>query len=72
MGEKIRDLNEINIGGTSLLIELNHSVSKKRKYDIHIQNQKFRMELPDKEFLQIASSILLAKKNLDIMKKGNL
>lgn len=72
MGEKIRDLSKINIGGADLLIELNHSVSRKRKYDIHIQNEKFRMELPDKEFLQIASSVLLAKKNLENIKKGYL
>lgn len=72
MGEKIRDLSEINIGGANLLIELNHSVSKKRKYDIHIQNDKFRMEFPDKDFLQLASAVLLAKQNFENLKKGKL
>lgn len=70
MGEKIRDLSEINLGGAKLLIELNHSVNPKYKYDIHIQNEKFRMEFPDKNFLQIASAILLAEKNFETLKKG--
>ena len=70
MGEKIKDLSEINIGGANLFIELNHSVSPKHKYDIHIQNDKFRMEFPDSDFIQIASAILLAKKNFETLKKG--
>lgn len=72
MGEKIKDLSEVSIGKTNFLIELNHSINPSHKYDIHIQNEKFRMELSDKDFLQIASSILLAKQNLEKLKKGNL
>jgi len=72
MGEKIRDLSKINLGGANLLIELNHSVNPKHKYDIHIQNEKFRIELSDSDFLQIASSILVAKKNFETLKKGKL
>ncbi len=70
MGEKIKDLSKINIGGADLLIELNHSVNLKHKYDIHIQNDKFRMEFRDSDFIQIASTVLLAKKNFETLKKG--
>ncbi len=70
MGEKIRDLAEIRMGGADLMIELNHSVSQNYKYDIHVQNEKFRMEFTDKDFLQIASNILLAKRNFENLKEG--
>ncbi len=42
-----------------------------KKYEIHIQNDKVRLALSEKDFLQMASVIVLAKKQLDIIKRGN-
>lgn len=61
MGEKIKDIGKIHLGGTDLDVELNHGTRQNEKYEIHIQN--------DKDFLQMASVIVLAKKQLDIIKK---
>lgn len=71
MGEVIRKVNTISLGGSGFDIELNHSVKGGRFRDIHIQNDKFRLEMPENEFLPMAACILLAKKQFDIM-KGNL
>jgi len=64
MGEKIKDLDSFKIGDAKFLIELNESASGSRYRDIHIQNNKFRLEIPENEFLQMAACVLLAKEQL--------
>ena len=68
MGEKIRDLGNVKIGSSEFVIELNHSASGSKYRDIHIQNDKFRLEIPENEFLQMAACVMLAKKQLKIIK----
>ena len=68
MGEKIRDLGKIKIGNSEFVIELNHSASGSHYRDIHIQNDKFRLEIPENEFLQMAACMQVAKKQLKIIK----
>ena len=69
MGEKIKDIGKIHLGGTDPDVELNHAARQNEKYEIHIQNDKVRLALSEKDFLQMASVIVLAKKQLDIIKK---
>lgn len=69
MGEIIKNIGCIQIGKSIVDVELNHSTQSDEKYEIHIQNDKFRLALPEKEFLQMASAVLLAKKQLDIIKR---
>ncbi len=69
MGEKIRNIQEIELAKQKLMIELNKSTHKNSKYDIHIQNSKFRLNLTEQDFCKIACCILYAKENLDHYKK---
>ena len=70
MGQKIKTLGKFKIGNSEYEVELNKSVSKKSGHDIHIQNEKFRLEMTDLQFVQMASCLLLAKKQFDILKGG--
>jgi len=71
MGEKIKDIGSIRLGKSSLDVELNRSTKPDERYEIHIQDDKFRLALSEKDFLQMASAVLLAKKQLDIIKRKN-
>lgn len=73
MGEKIRDMSSFNIGNTDVRIELNDGYSKAySKYDIHIQSDSVQYCLSGADFMQVASSFIIAKKRFDAMKKdGN-
>lgn len=35
MGEKIKDIGKIHLGGTDLDVELNHGTRQNEKYEIH-------------------------------------
>ena len=72
MGDIIRTVNKISLGGSELDIELNHSAVGSKYRDIHIQNDKFRLEVPEDEFLSMAACILLAKRQFDVIKENNL
>lgn len=58
MGEKIKNLHAVTIGRTSLMIELNEGYSAAQGRLIHIQNEKFRYLLKEKDFLHLASIIM--------------
>lgn len=62
MGERIKDLAKMKIGNTDFKIELNAAYYKKDAYDIHLQCDKGRIGLTDKEFIQLATCFLAAKK----------
>ena len=62
MGEVLKILKETKIAGGKFLIELNHPDI------IHIQNEKFRLEMPQSEFLKIAGAIAWSRKKFDVMK----
>lgn len=68
MGDIIRKITDIKLGGSAFEIELNRSTRGHGLYDIHLQNKNFRLEMPEDEFLQMASCILLAKRQLDVIK----
>ena len=68
MGEIIRNIKEISLGGGRFMIELNHSTQHNGKREIHIQNKSFRLSVPETEFLQMATCVLLAKRQLELIK----
>lgn len=61
MGERIRDLTKIKLHDMPVNIELNAGTAYKsdRNY-IHIQNDRLRLELSDKEYLQMAIAVRVA------------
>lgn len=68
MGEKIKVLTQIKLGETVLDVELNHGTDSSGYREIHIQNPKLRLAMPETEFLQLATSVLLAKRQLELLK----
>lgn len=68
MGEKIKDIKEITLGNIKLMVEQNKGTHQEGAYDIHIQNSSFRLNVVEKDFYKIASSILYARENLESYK----
>ena len=71
MGEKIRDYAKIKIGEETFNIELNKPHVSGMPYCIHIQNHKFRMEMPDYEFARMASAIVFARQQFEKLKENS-
>jgi hypothetical protein len=69
MGEKIKDIKSIDVSGTKLMIELNEGYTEKEGRLIHIQNDKFRYLLKERDFLKLSGTILRAKAELDYLKQ---
>lgn len=72
MGSVIKNIRKIKIAGKEFDVELNKSPLRKNEHDIHIQNEKFRLEIPETEFVSMLSCVILAKKQFDILKGANL
>jgi hypothetical protein len=72
MGEKIRDLGPIRIGSSELMIELNEGGNSREGRLIHIQNKHFRYLLKEKYFLQMASTVMRSKCEMEYYKQSKL
>lgn len=72
MGERIKDLTEIEIGDAKFRVELNAAYYRNGAYDIHIQCDKGRIGLSDREFLQLATCFMAAKKQFEHYKEIDL
>ena len=68
MGEVLKKLATVNIKGQNYDIELNKSAFASGKREIHIQNDAFRLAVPEGEFLKMSACVLYAKKQLAIIK----
>lgn len=68
MGEVIRKISEVRLGGKEYTVELNHAPSEGGEQEIHIQNEAFRLALPESDFLRMCATVLLAKKHLEQIK----
>lgn len=68
MGEKIKILSKGKILNSNFEIELNHPTTNEQDEQIHIQSDKFRLEMDKKDYIKYALSILVAAKNLKILK----
>ena len=70
MGEKLRDLCEIDLAGGRLLVELNEGSGGKERH-IHLQTPKFRYLFREREFLILLSKTIRAEAELQYMKSGS-
>ena len=68
MGEKIRTLSKGKLLNTKFEIELNHPTISGQDEQIHIQSDKFRFEIDKKDYIRYSLSILVAEKNLKLLK----
>ena len=68
MGEVLKVLKEIKLGDSKFLIEQNAPLTKQGSKVIHIQNENFRMEMTELEFLKVAGAIAYARRNFESMK----
>lgn len=62
MGERIKDLSIVTIGNTKFHIELNKAYHENEEYDIHLQCDKGRVGLSDRDFIKLAICFMAAKK----------
>ena len=69
MGEKIKTLSIKKISGYTYEVELNYSPTNNLDKQVHIQSEKFRIELNEKTYLAYAFSLLKAERNLINIKK---
>jgi hypothetical protein len=69
MGEKIKILSKGKILNEEFEVELNHPLSKGKSQQIHLQSQKFRVELDRKDYLKYGLSVLAAAKKIKILKR---
>lgn len=69
MGEKIRDIHPIKIGDASLMIELNEGYTPSDGRLIHIQNNKYRYLLKEKDFYRICAMVMRSWSEFDYIKK---
>jgi hypothetical protein len=69
MGKIIKKIFTGEFKGDSLEIELNKNPSQFSDKSIHVSFGSIRLELSPQEFIELGSSILVAEKNLKILKK---
>ena len=70
MGNKIKNLANIELGGMLFNVELNGG-TKSENYDIHIQNSNMSICLKDYEFSRFVTAILVANKRMKRFKENN-
>jgi hypothetical protein len=69
MGEKLYVISKVNLPGLGFDIELNDgSAASKRPLHIHLQNDRFRLDMPDHEYIQMAIAVREAGKKIRKMK----
>ena len=68
MGEVLKVLKETKLGGEKFLIEQNAPLAANGFRVIHLQNEKFRMEISEPDFLKIAGAIAWSRRRFDALK----
>jgi len=68
MGEKIRIMANCRFKNTNLDIELNKATTTNGLRSIHIQNDFFRFDFNEKDFISFATHILAANRRLKVLK----
>jgi hypothetical protein len=68
MGEKIKTIANCRLKNTNLDIELNKAMTTNGLRYIHIQNDFFRFDFHEKDFINFATRILAAKRRLKVLK----
>lgn len=70
MGTKICNLDTISIGKNIFNIELNEG-NKTEKYNIHIQNENFKLCYKEEEFAILVTNFMCAVKKFKQLKGKN-
>jgi hypothetical protein len=70
MGEIIRKMADMTIAGGDFMVELNHPSGKTQEREIHIQNDKIRLALSERDFYRMGACLLLARRQLEMIKNG--
>ena len=68
MGEIIKKFGTITIAGSNIEFELNKPHAKGSPNSVHIQSDKMRIEMNEKEFLKLSLTVIDAEKKLKRMK----
>lgn len=68
MGEKIKTFDKIKINNLELDIELNKATKKNGPRYIHLQNEFFRINFTESEFIIFITSVLKAEEKLRFLK----
>lgn len=68
MGEKIRNLSSGKIQNVDFEIELNYPPVIGNDQQVHIQSDRVRFEMDRKDYIKCALSVLVAEKNLKLLK----
>ncbi|WP_456379211.1 hypothetical protein [Lutibacter sp.] len=71
MGEKLKILSKGKLKNVTIEVELNKPDKPKGLHPIHIQNDEFRFDMDEIEFVKLATGILAAKRKLLVL-KGDL
>lgn len=71
MGELIRNLGTVKIGKVNYNVELNTGTNQIGKFDIHIQNKDFRLNISEYDFCRMVAAIIYADDKLKKYKKGD-
>lgn len=69
MGEKTKDLARFKLASAEVTVELNDPVYEGDSPIVHIQTQTNRIECTFEEFFSLAATVLVAEKNLKIIKE---
>ena len=70
MGEKLYVISKVDLPSFKFDVELNDgSAASKKPLHIHLQNDRFRLDLPDYEYLQMAMAVRVAAKKLKAVKQ---
>ena len=69
MGEKLCVLSKVELPSFDFDVELNAgSAASAKPYHIHLQNDRFRLDITDKEFIQMAVAVRAAAKKMKAYK----
>lgn len=64
MGELIKDLGTIHFNNCEYSIELNKCTRKNGMYDIHIQNDRARLNISEQDFCKMAAAVIFADRKI--------
>ena len=68
LGEVLKVLKEVKLGDSKFLIEQRDPFTKQGSRVIYLHDEKFRIEMTEPEFLELAGAIAYARRNFESMK----
>ena len=68
MGEKLKILSRVRLKNSEIEIELNKASKIDGPRSIHLQNDAFRLDMDEREFIKLAMTVLASKRKLLVLK----